>query len=461
MSPPSRREFLKALGGIAAGGVLGEGRAASASGADARPNVVLVVADDLGRECLGCYGGGSYATPALDALAAGGMRFAHCYATPWCSPSRVELLTGKYGFRNYEVWGELDVGRELTLPRLLRDAGYATCLAGKWQFCRFDEPAGLEHPTRAGFDEWCLWFGLVRDPGGGEHFSPKYWDPWIVENGRRRTDLAGRYGPDVFCEYLIDFMRRNAARPFLAFYSMVLPHAPFEPTPHSGALERALGSLPEAVRGRFSQRFFSEHLAYLDFCVGRISGALARLGLAERTLVLFTSDNGTPRPIRSRVGEQVVEGGKGLMTDAGVRVPLLARWPGHVPPGRVCEDLVDLSDFLPTLGELAGAQLPGGQVFDGRSFVPQLRGEPGNPREWIYYQSDPEYGMDRAVRTRDWKLLASGGLYDMRGDPWQEPPVPPGTAAEADAARRRLQGLLDDLHPSPAPATPRPPAPDA
>ncbi len=458
MSRTTRREFLRVLGGLAAGASLGEAFAAAAGAREKRPNVVLILADDLGRECLASYGGTSWDTPHLDALAAGGTRFAHCYATPWCSPSRVELLTGKYGFRNYGAWGELDFARDVTFAQLLRQAGYATCVVGKWQFCRFDDPANADHPRSAGFDESCLWFGLSEDPSGVQRYAPKYWNPWLFQNGRRRTDLQGRYGPEVFCDYLIDFMRRRAARPFLALHSMLLPHPPFEPTPRSGLVDRALASLPGDVRSRFSQRFFAEHLAYLDFCVGRIVAALENLRLRERTLVLFTSDNGTPRPIRSRIGDRVVPGGKGLMTDVGTRVPLLANWPGTVPAGRVCEDLVDLSDFLPTLLELGGGRLPQADVFDGRSFLPQLRGEVGQPREWVYYQSDPDYGMDRAVRTKEWKLLASGALYHMFEDPWEEHPLPAGAGPpEAGPARKRLQELLDSLGQGAEPASSRDP----
>jgi arylsulfatase A len=453
MNGATRREFLQVLGGLAAGASLGEALAAPGGGGQ-RPNVVLMVADDLGRECLGSYGGTSWQTPHLDALAAGGTRFAHCYATPWCSPSRVELLTGKYGFRNYGAWGELDVTRDVTFAQLLRQAGYATAIAGKWQLCNFDDPANVDHPRGAGFEESCLWFGFARDPSGVYRYTSKYWDPWILQNGRRRTDLAGRYGPDVCRDFLVDFMRRHADRPFLAMHSMLLPHPPFDATPHSGVLDRALAGLPSGVRSSFSQRFFGEHLAYLDFCVGRIVAALEELGLRERTLVLFTSDNGTPRMIESRMGERVVPGGKGLMTDVGARVPLLAHWPGSVPAGRVCEDLVDLSDFLPTFVELGGGRLPPAEVFDGRSFLTQLRGEAGRPREWIYYQSDPEYGMDRAVRTREWKLLASGPLYHLSEDPWEERPIPAGAGPpDAERARERLQALLDSLGPG-APAAP-------
>jgi len=409
------------------------------------PNVVLIVADDLGRECLASYGGESWETPVLDSFAASGMRFSHCYATPWCFPSRVELLTGKYGFRNTGAWGEFDVDRGTTFAQLLRRAGYATCVAGKWQLCRFDDPVNADHPWRAGFDEHCVWIGELRDATGERRYTPKYWGPWVWQNGKRREDPAQRYGEDVFREYLIGFLERSRFRPFFAFYPMLLPHLPYQPTPYSGPLARAIGALPTRLQRQFDSRYFADYLTYLDRCVGGVLAALDGLGLRDRTLVLFTSDNGTDPAISSSMNGRTVRGGKSLMTDVGTRVPLLASLPGVVPAGSTCGDLVDLSDFLPTFAELAGAPLPTGEIFDGRSFWPQLQGEPGRPREWVYFQSI-QTGFDRAVCTQEWKLLQSGRLYHLTEDPWEERPiVPDGDSAESARVRARLQAVLDSL----------------
>ena len=190
-----------------------------------RPNVLLIMADDLGYEGLGANGGTSYRTPHLDALAGTGMRFEHCYSMPVCSPSRVKLMTGRYNFRNYLGWGILDP-KERTFGHVLREAGYATCVSGKWQLCQFDRPENADHPRRSGFDEHCVWVWHFR-----KGKPSRYWDPYIWQAGRLRDDLNGKYGPDVHCEFVIDFIERNKSRPFFAYYSTNLVHAPFVPTP--------------------------------------------------------------------------------------------------------------------------------------------------------------------------------------------------------------------------------------
>jgi arylsulfatase A len=189
-------------------------------------------------------------------------------------------------------------------------------------------------------------------------------------------------------------------------------------------------------------------VAYLDKCVGRVVEALDRLGLRERTLILFTGDNGTPRGIRSGFRGRTVAGGKGLMTDAGTHVPLLANWKGIVEAGTVTGDLVDFSDFLPTLAEAARAPLPRGVVIDGRSFLGRLRGDPGAPRRWVYVHYDRDASGDpaRAVRTARWKLYGDGRLYDLDADPAEKTALAPGKEGEeARQARGRLETVLASL----------------
>jgi len=182
-------------------------------------------------------------------------------------------------------------------------------------------------------------------------------------------------------------------------------------------------------------------VAYLDKCVGRVVATLERLGLREKTLILFTADNGTPRGIVSRMGQTTIPGGKGKMTDTGCHVPLIANWKGVTPPGRVCADLVDFSDVFPTLAEAAGAPLPKVKI-DGRSFLPQIRGERGDPREWVYIQLNKQ----KAVRTRRWKLHGDGRLFDLQNDPFERKPIPAHSdTPESKAARERLQAVLADL----------------
>ncbi|MFW6162275.1 MAG: sulfatase-like hydrolase/transferase [Planctomycetota bacterium] len=417
-----RRGFLSSVGlGIMAA-------ALGAEGNRRRPNVVLIMADDLGYECLGCNGGTSYQTPHLDRLAAAGTRFTHAYCTPLCSPTRIEIMTGRYGFRNYKGWGVLDPD-ERTFGHVLRDAGYATCVSGKWQLCHFHKPENADHPDRAGFDEHCVWTWRYK----GKKPS-RYWDPWIWQNGKLLEGTEGQYGPDIHRDFILDFITRHHDRPFFAYYPMNLVHAPFVPTPDSGD--------GQAGKRKKGKQYYADMVAYMDKCVGQVVAALERLGLRERTLVLFTADNGTPRGITSKMGDVTIPGGKGKMTDAGCHVALIASWPGTTPAGRVCDDLIDFSDVLPTLADLAGARLPEGVTLDGRSFLPQLRGEKGSPRDWVYIQLNKK----RAVRDRRWKLYADGRLFDVAADPFEKRPFKPGDGgAEAAAARERLQKALDGL----------------
>lgn len=411
----NRRTFLKAAGlGAAA-------MALPAWAAEPRPNIVLVMADDLGYECVGCNGGTSYQTPHIDKLATEGVRFTHAFCTPLCSPTRNLLMTGRYNFRNYRGWGTLDP-REKTFGHLLRDAGYATCVSGKWQLCKFDDPKNADHPKRAGFDEHCVWTWRVK----GKKPS-RYWDPWIWQDGKRRDGLEGKYGPDIHCDFVCDFIERHKAKPFFAYYPMNLVHAPFDPTPDT----------PKQGGRKAKGGHFADMVAYLDKCVGRVVATLDRLGLRERTLVLFTGDNGTPRGIKSQMGDITIPGGKGSMTDAGTHVPFIASWKGTAPAGSVCSDLVDFSDVLPTLCELARAPLPTDRPIDGRSFAPQLRGEKGTPRDWVFIQLDKK----RAVRDRRWKLYPDGRLFDLDADPFEKTPV----EGDGDGARKRLQAALESL----------------
>lgn len=442
---PSRRDVLRGLGATLALGAAGLRPGRSRAGAERPPNLVLILADDLGQECLASYGGSSYRTPHLDALAASGMRFSHCFSTPLCSPSRLELMTGVYPLRNYRGWGSLDPSKETTFAQVLRDAGYATCVAGKWQFCRFDDPANADHPQRSGFDESCLWTWLFE--GSERRYASKYWSPMVWQNGKLREDTEGRYAPDVYCDYLLGFIERQRERPFLAYLPMVLPHEPYEPTPHSSLWMQALARAPMRVQKRFDSVFFADYLEYLDFLVGRIVATLDRLGLRENTLILFSADNGTGATVRSRVGDHVVAGGKDQLNEPGTRVPLIADWKGRIAPGSVCDDLVDLSDFFPTLAAAGGTHPPAGAARDGRSFLPQLLGRPGTPREWVYichWKLPADHAYQRAVRTHRWKLVGDGHLYDMLRDPWEQHAFLPGREPEEAArVRARLQAVID------------------
>ena len=323
----------------------------TAEAAESRPNFLVILADDVGRDAIGCYGGKSYPTPHVDRLAADGMRFDQGYVMPVCHPTRTTLLSGRYPFRQGNPrWGSYPAGEEqTTVAALLKRAGYATAVAGKWQVGLLrDDP---RQPHRMGFDQFCLF---------GWHEGPRYWRPMLYQNAALRDDVGDRYGPDVYVEFLTHFIRDHREEPFFAFYSMALCHDVTDDLP---------APVPYGP-GRDRYENYAEMMEAMDEHVGQVVSALDQLGLEERTLVLFLGDNGTAARsiIRAENGEYIrdpvfsetnwgrVQGGKGSFSDAGTRVPWIVRWPGTVPAGSVTASLVDGSDLLPTLLELAERQ---------------------------------------------------------------------------------------------------------
>jgi len=434
-----RRDFIKAMScgaaSLAMPGCVGDSLRISNKASAGKPNIILIMADDIGYECFGCYGSESYKTPVLDGLAGTGMRFEHCYSQPLCTPSRVKIMTGQYNFRNYTNFGVLDP-KQKTFGHLLQGCGYATCVVGKWQlYGSVNQAADVRGtgslPDQAGFDEHCLW--QIRNRG------PRYKDPLVVQNGKTRDDLEGKYGPDVFCDYALDFMDRHKDKSFFVYFPMALVHSPFVPTPDSEDWTKKTHE--------DNTKYFADMVTYMDKIVGRIVGKLDELGLRENTLVLFTGDNGTHKSIKSKISGRVIQGDKGETTDAGTRVPLIANQPGVVPAGAVCGDLVDFSDFVPTFADVAGVRVPEEMIIDGRSFLPQLRGEKGNPREWIFCHYDPKWlgrkEATRFVRDKKWKLYADGNLYNVSADTLEQNPNPAGP--EAAEARIRLQAILRSI----------------
>ena len=416
-----------------------------------RPNIILIMADDIGIEGLGCYGGTSYATPALDRLAAHGMRFTHAYAQPLCTNTRIQLMTGLYNNRNWLYFGILDP-RAKTIGHYLREAGYQTCIAGKWQLQSYDPPdypgakkrrgTGMKVDD-AGFDEICLWHTAHTEDKGS-----RYADPVIYQNGKFRDDLRGRYGPDIWVEYINDYLKRkkDSDKPFFVYYPMALPHWPMVPTPASAEWRDPSRRLEEDTR------YFKDMVEYMDKCVGRIVAQVDALGLTENTLVVFYSDNGTNLKITSQTKTGPVAGGKGLMTDAGTHVPLIVRRPGTIRAG-TNNDLIDSTDFLPTLMEAAHRPLSADLKLDGVSFYPRLLGRDGQPRTWTFCHFDPRPGWDkdrftkrRYARDKRYKLYGDGQLFDVPNDQLEERPIlKADDTAATNSARRRLVNVLRSM----------------
>lgn len=401
-----------------------------------RPNLIVIMVDDLGPEGLASYGGLDCRTPNLDRLAAGGMSFTHCYSNPLCTPTRVQLLSGRYNHRNYQGFGYFDP-QELSFAQLLRKAGYRTAITGKWQL------SGNAKTVRSlGFERHCLWnmhdyVGDHRDGAAGEPESwlRRYWGPTLYRDGRWFEYGQNTYGPDVCCDFAADFIGRPSERPFLLYYPMMLVHDPFQPTPHCAdrnSKDRAANAIAM--------------VEYMDHLVGDLLQRLRELDLERDTLILFTTDNGSHRDLSFNTERGPVQGGKASMTDAGTHVPLIASWPGVIEAGSVRDDLVDFTDFLPTLLDAAGVVTPKDEALDGHSILPLLTGNGTGSREWIYCsywkRGRNAEAIRRSARDRRWKLYDDGSLYDLHTDPLEERAIPIGQSAASEQARSKLGAVL-------------------
>ena len=275
---------------------------------DKQPNIVLIMSDDLGYEVIGANGGTSYATPRLDEIAQEGMRFEEAHVMPLCTPTRLSLMTGKYNFRNYIGFGLIKPD-EVTFGHLFSDAGYNTCISGKWQLYSYNPPDEApemrskgQRMEDAGFDEYCVWHAHHTEEKGS-----RYKSPIIYENGEFRDDTEGKYGEDVFCDYIIDYIERKKDddRPFFVYWPMAATHKPHEPTPDSPEWDsfdppsnRTLGGRTwaeiEDASWDDDPRFYKDMVEYHDKVIGRLMDYLDEQGLGEDTLVIYVGTTAVP-----------------------------------------------------------------------------------------------------------------------------------------------------------------------
>ena len=376
-----------------------------------KPNVILIMADDLGMEAFGVYGNDDKITPNVDKLANEGMRFENAYSTPLCTPSRVQLMTGKYNQRNYVGFGILDP-KQKTFGHYMQELGYKTCIAGKWQLLGNDKQMELakgatgSYPQQAGFDKFAVW--------QVDKLGSRYKDPTIYTDEKKSVVMKGDYGDEYFTKYIEQFISDNRNEPFFVYYPMALTHDPFEPTPFSKDYNK------ERKVKIDDPAYFKDMLRYLDHLVGRITKKLDETGIREETVILFIGDNGTSPQIVSRFKGTNYKGGKGQTIARGTHVPMIVNWKGKIKPGSVNSSLVDFSDFLPTLLDIGGSSGKKLTVQDGISFFPQLTGNTTKARSWVFTHYEPNWGKyvrKTFVHNKDWKVYATGEIYDLQKDP--------------------------------------------
>jgi len=391
--------------------------------AQPKPNIIFILGDDVGIGDIGCSGSDRYKTPNIDALASGGIRFSNAYAEPLCGPSRATILTGRYVFRtgatNQDATGQFKPSEETMTPKVLKPAGYATASIGKWG----QLPLG---PADFGFDDYLAF------QGSGIYWNTQKKGKNYELNGKTLPLRDKEYMPEVMHAHLVDFITKHHDDPFYIYYSMSHIHTEILPTPDSA---------PD------SKDLYGDNIAYMDKLVGKLVAELERQHLREKTLIVYFGDNGTAnqQAPTSTVGGRRLLGAKGSVLEGGSRVPMVVNWPGVISAGKVSEDLIDSSDFFPTFAELANAKLPEKTIIDGHSFLSQIRGEKGKPRESVFI----ELARKWYVLEHGWKLTQDGELFDMSGAPWAETLVAADTKDPAAiSARKRLQTTLGQLNPA-------------
>ena len=392
-----------------------------------RPNIVFILADDLGYGDSGCYGQQRIQTPNIDRLAAEGMRFTQCYAgSTVCAPSRCALMTGLHT-GHATVRGNAFVplrAQDVTVAEVLKRAGYTTALIGKWGL---GEPGTSGVPNRKGFDTF---FGYLNQVHAHNYYPDYLWrneerikiDGNVVKNGVALK--RAQYAPDLFTNEALRFLEQKKDKPFFLYLAYITPHANNERGIMEGNGLEVPSDAPYSDRPWPQvEKNFAAMVTRMDADVGRLMAQLKKLGLDDNTVVFFSSDNGPhkegghdPRFFQSG---GPLTGIKRDLYEGGIRVPMIARWPGHIAAGRASDQVWTFWDFLPTAAELAGAMAPAG--LDGISVLPTLLGKGEQKQHDFLYWEFHERGFQQAVRMGDWKAVRSAWaepleLYDLRTD---------------------------------------------
>ena len=418
-----------------------------------KPNILFIMVDDLGKEWISCYGGDNIETPHIDALATTGMKFHNAYSMPQCTPTRATLLTGQYPWRtgwvnHWDVprWGVgyFDWEEYTTFASIMKAAGYSTAIAGKWQINDFRvEPEALK---KHGFDDWCVWTGYeAQNPPSAQ----RYWDPYIHTREGSKT-YKGKFGPDIYCDFLIEFMTEHRDEPMMLYFPMALTHGPLVHTPAEPKVKTKVEKHTAMVR-------------YTDHLVGRLVQTIDELKLRDDTIIIFTTDNGTSGGSLGTINGQKPSGGKAKKYEGGVCQPFIVNCPSLVPSGVETDALTDFSDLLPTFAELGGAKLPTNITIDGKSFAPLILGNADDsPRDWIMalghgsakLDADGVRGVhdyaDRVIRDKRYKIWIEPTreiteFYDLNTDPLEKKNLLGSGNPQLLASFNKLKAVADSL----------------
>lgn len=409
--------------------------------AERPPNIVIMLADDMGYGDLGCYGHPSIKTPVLDRMAAEGVRLTDYYAAaPVCSPSRAGMLTGRTPYR-CGIYDWIPQGSpmhlrrsEVTIATLLRNAGYATCFAGKWHCNGMFNSQRQPQPGDHGFDHWMA----TQNNAGPSHMNPRN----FVRNGKPLGEQAGSSCALIVSEAISWLRQRDSSRPFCLFAWF---HNTHEPVASSPPFVRQYADVEPPERG-----IYYANVTEMDHEIGRLLATLDELGLRDSTFVFFTSDNG-PETLNRYRGAERSHGSPGQfrgmklhLYEGGIRVPGIIRWPGQIKPGTVSAEPVMGADVFPTLCSMAGVPVPRDRIIDGASILPVFRGEPVIRERPLFWWYSLAIGVPKlAVREGDWKLLADEPmdhieLYNLKDDPAEKNDL-------ASAQPQRVEKLLAKL----------------
>mgnify|MGYP001223291748 CR=1 FL=1 len=420
-----------------------------------QPNILFILLDDLGKEWVSGYDADNIETPNIDSLINGGMKFNNVWSMPQCTPSRVTLMTGQYPFRHgwinhYDVprWGHgvnFDSNKNPSLAKILKKAGYKTCIAGKWQIndFRLQPEALFEH----GFDDYCVWTG--GEGGNLKKSEKRYWNPYIHNKNGSRT-YTGEFGEDIFSNFIIDFIEKNKQNPMFIYYPMCLPHGPLTTTPSEPYLNDKIDKHKAMVR-------------YTDIILGKLVSALKKFKIRDNTIIFWTTDNGTAGHIIGQINGKKVRGGKTYLTQNGVNEPFIVNWPGTISAGTKSDALIDFSDILPTFADLGRTELPKKYIYDGKSFKDILIGKKKHSgRNWILTMgshpakildgrvSNVHLFRDRALRDKRYKVFVDtlkkiSHIYDMKNDKQEKNNLINSKSEEIIKVLNKFKSIIDSL----------------